>query len=682
MTLPLPRPGPSNYQDEPGFELDLLWDQAADAIEATYAEVTAHLANTSNPHSVTKAQVGLGSVDNTADTNKPVSTAQAAADTAIGSAAASDATTKANSAQAAAIAACPAETATTIGALTAGATTKATPVDADVIGLSDSAASNVLKKLSWANIKAVLASVFSSFAAQIVPVLATPGYSTLSNATPIVGWGQKYTVPDSRFTFAFIRIRQLQQTAANSAEQWASIIFTVRATDRAGSIIATGTYSIPGAYSATISDVIVQLSATVTSALCGGVSYWVDYYAVNSAGTKVPCGRNQASSIGAALSNNVLDSAYYRQTNGTFLKTSSNPPVYYALNIEPCNTYALGPSNTDAGFNPTIVLPPMYGVVGRELNCYFQGLGVKNAKALDFDVTCAIGLQQAERFTHVAAAAATTAITIAVLNPTTQAQIATATSTITIVAAAAAGSPVLLCIGDSTTAAGTVTGELMTLDTADANIALTLVGTQGSAGNLHEGRSGWTAEQMAGSGSPLWFSGALNFSQYLSTNSLTTPTHVAINFGINDVFSAATDAAADTAIASCVTSLSAIVTAIQTYSAGIKIGVALTTPPSDIQDSFGANYACGQTRSQYQRNWSRLLPAVNAAFAGRTASLIYVLPYSISLDTANNMQTSSVAVNSRNSTTVTRMANGVHPAQSGYYQIADVLYAWLKCTLG
>lgn len=52
-----------------------------------------------------KGDVGLGSVDNTADSAKPVSTAQATADTAIGTAAASDATTKANAAQAAAIAA-------------------------------------------------------------------------------------------------------------------------------------------------------------------------------------------------------------------------------------------------------------------------------------------------------------------------------------------------------------------------------------------------------------------------------------------------------------------------------------------------------------------------------------------------------------------------------------------------
>lgn len=34
-----------------------------------------HIANTSNPHSVTKAQVGLGNVDNTSDANKPISTA-------------------------------------------------------------------------------------------------------------------------------------------------------------------------------------------------------------------------------------------------------------------------------------------------------------------------------------------------------------------------------------------------------------------------------------------------------------------------------------------------------------------------------------------------------------------------------------------------------------------------------
>ena len=43
------------------------------------AALVSHTVNTSNPHGVTKVQVGLGDVNNTSDANKPVSTAQAAA---------------------------------------------------------------------------------------------------------------------------------------------------------------------------------------------------------------------------------------------------------------------------------------------------------------------------------------------------------------------------------------------------------------------------------------------------------------------------------------------------------------------------------------------------------------------------------------------------------------------------
>lgn len=55
----------------------LSTDESATA--ALVASLAAHTSNTSNPHSVTKTQVGLGSADNTADTAKPVSTAQATA---------------------------------------------------------------------------------------------------------------------------------------------------------------------------------------------------------------------------------------------------------------------------------------------------------------------------------------------------------------------------------------------------------------------------------------------------------------------------------------------------------------------------------------------------------------------------------------------------------------------------
>ena len=47
--------------------------------KAEQTDLEAHTADTDNPHSVTKAQVGLGNVDNTADADKPVSSAVQAA---------------------------------------------------------------------------------------------------------------------------------------------------------------------------------------------------------------------------------------------------------------------------------------------------------------------------------------------------------------------------------------------------------------------------------------------------------------------------------------------------------------------------------------------------------------------------------------------------------------------------
>lgn len=62
----------------------------------------------------------------------------------------------------AALTAAPAETVNTVGALVSGATVLTVPADADLLGLSDSAASNVLKKFSWANLKAALGAIYQT----------------------------------------------------------------------------------------------------------------------------------------------------------------------------------------------------------------------------------------------------------------------------------------------------------------------------------------------------------------------------------------------------------------------------------------------------------------------------------------------------------------------------------------
>ena len=67
-------------KDEVDTELGKKLDTTtATRTYATQTSLTSHTSNTENPHSVTKAQVGLGNVDNTSDANKPISTATQAA---------------------------------------------------------------------------------------------------------------------------------------------------------------------------------------------------------------------------------------------------------------------------------------------------------------------------------------------------------------------------------------------------------------------------------------------------------------------------------------------------------------------------------------------------------------------------------------------------------------------------
>jgi len=76
-----------------------------------------------------------------------------------------------------------------VGAAIHGATAKTTPADADTVPLIDSAASNVLKKVTWANIKATLKTYFDTLyqaAGSYLTsggALGTPSSGTLTNCT-------------------------------------------------------------------------------------------------------------------------------------------------------------------------------------------------------------------------------------------------------------------------------------------------------------------------------------------------------------------------------------------------------------------------------------------------------------------------------------------------------------------
>lgn len=85
------------------------------------------------------------------------------------------------------------------GATIHAATSKATPIDADELGLIDTAASNALKRLTWANLKATLKSYFDTLYA-----LATHSHAwsdiTSGKPTTLSGYGITDAIANSLLT--------------------------------------------------------------------------------------------------------------------------------------------------------------------------------------------------------------------------------------------------------------------------------------------------------------------------------------------------------------------------------------------------------------------------------------------------------------------------------------------------
>jgi hypothetical protein len=180
------------------------------------------------------------------------------------------------------------ETTTSEGALINGATAKTTPVDADFMGLMDSAASNVLKKVSWANIKATLKAYFDTLyapavqpftiatfypgvpgASALTAILPAPaGVTTLTFAAAIAGSsGKALTAATAQADFD---VRKNATTAANGTS-----VGTIRfaASGTVPTFIAASGFTLtggtdyltvwaPGTPDATLADIGVALYAT------------------------------------------------------------------------------------------------------------------------------------------------------------------------------------------------------------------------------------------------------------------------------------------------------------------------------------------------------------------------------------------------------------------------------------
>ena len=352
----------------------------------------------------------------------------------------------------------------------------------------------------------------------------------------------------------------------------------------------------------------------------------------------------------------------------------------------------------------------LYAVPGIECNIYFRNIFLAvNPANFVFDVTCKVGRNDLKRwrFTPAAADAGKTyPLSIKVYDKNGLA--AEGQTTIHVAPAdAGKGKAIsILIVGDSLTNATVYPTRLHTLFKQDGNPKLTMIGSHRGSGRqpvpggvAHEGYGGWTwtafmtrfqDESALKDPTPVkkFYAKSkfltkkdgkvvFDLAQYLKKyNNGKTPDVITFQLGVNDVFGA-DEASLPKRIQTILANADKLIAAFRKEAPDALIGVGYVTPGAN-QDAFGTNYKCGQTAWGYYRNHFRLNQAMAKHFAKYNDPKLVMIPSNVGLDTENNFPVKKEAVNSQNKTVVSRQSNGVHPAPSGYNQIGDTYFAWLK----
>ncbi|NPV48209.1 MAG: hypothetical protein HPY69_14755 [Armatimonadetes bacterium] len=356
-----------------------------------------------------------------------------------------------------------------------------------------------------------------------------------------------------------------------------------------------------------------------------------------------------------------------------------------------------------------LLLPPeIPAVPGRECNVYFDNLVLCAPYLRNFlivDVDCPKGTHQEERFTWTPTAedVGEYPLTIRYYDPEDDLLAEGATTIRVYPPDAGAGQTLtMLMLGDSLTNASVYPAELLTLCQGEGNPRLTLIGTHQPITDRpevrHEGYGGWRAANFVSMWGPETWNAArqrtrspflyerdgkpvLDFQQYCNENNGGRgPDYVTMLLGCNDNFGAKDDTI-EASIDDFERNMEILIAEIHRVRPDTKIGVISLMPPAASQDAFGANYGCVYSRWQWRKNQHRVLERSFEAFMGREAENVFFVPAYVNLDCVHNYGSSRAPANARTDVEISRLNNGVHPAASGYRQMADSIYCWLKATL-
>lgn len=378
-----------------------------------------------------------------------------------------------------------------------------------------------------------------------------------------------------------------------------------------------------------------------------------------------------------------------------------------------------------------LVLPPViYAVAGREVNLYFQNLILSPpGRVWIFDVACAKGAQQVERWTWVPREEDAGEVPLSIeVRDADDRIVARGETTIRVVSArAGANRPLrLLCIGDSGTHASVYTAELIKLCAGRGQPRLKLLGTHHpphavGKGNVHEGYGGWQFQDFVEKytdypvpgdhgqpSSPFVFGSpdgpVFDFPRYVRENcGGRSPEYVFVFLGANELGPISTgmdptefrEAFADPKRMGVFSRIAAkprldaeirqvfryadrLIAGLRAAGPRTKIGLAPMYPAAN-QDGFGANYGCSVLKYwPYRKAQHRLVELMIARYGHREAEDLYLVPAFAMLDTAHAYPTEVQPAHARTTTKVVRIVNALHINASGHAQLAEAIFGWLK----
>ncbi len=179
---------------------------------------------------------------------------------------------------------------------------------------------------------------------------------------------------------------------------------------------------------------------------------------------------------------------------------------------------------------------------------------------------------------------------------------------------------------------------------------------------------------------PLWNlkTQRLDFKKYLGDRgyTMTADDLITVHLGINDVFLDVSESKLESIKADFDKMLSEFRAVIPR----INIGLCITIPPSISQDAFAVNYASGQTLRRYIENYKKLVEFLLGNYDTQEMrnSRLYCIGFNHCIDRTNNFQKTTMKANSRSTQIIETWGNGVHPDNTGYYQMGDALYTFIK----